>query len=146
MKICINCGKELVGKQEKYCSKRCRWRIESIKYKKKISKRRKEYYKRNREKILERQKIWQKKRGNKLWSEKYKNNEEYRNKKKCRDKTRRVINLKKEKCSVCGSTEDLHRHHPDYNKPEDYIIFCRKHHNKKHFPEQVAKKLVRNGI
>lgn len=27
-------------------------------------------------------------------------------------------------CEVCGSTERLHRHHPDYSKPEEIVVVC----------------------
>jgi hypothetical protein len=31
-------------------------------------------------------------------------------------------------CERCGSTERLHRHHPDYSKPEEIIVVCAKCH------------------
>jgi protein-arginine kinase activator protein McsA len=27
-------------------------------------------------------------------------------------------------CSICGGTDRLHRHHPDYTKPETVVIVC----------------------
>jgi hypothetical protein len=33
-----------------------------------------------------------------------------------------------EKCVVCGSTEKLHRHHPDYSKPLEIITLCQECH------------------
>lgn len=35
-------------------------------------------------------------------------------------------------CSVCGTTEDVHRHHPDYARPLDVVLLCRRHHNEEH--------------
>jgi len=35
-------------------------------------------------------------------------------------------------CSQCGSKENLARHHPDYSKPKDVIILCRKCHAAAH--------------
>lgn len=27
-------------------------------------------------------------------------------------------------CELCGATERLHRHHPDYTKPEEIVVVC----------------------
>ncbi len=35
-------------------------------------------------------------------------------------------------CTKCGSTENLERHHEDYAKPLEFIVFCRKCHRKYH--------------
>jgi hypothetical protein len=35
-------------------------------------------------------------------------------------------------CCICGFTESLVRHHPDYSKPKDVIILCRSCHAKVH--------------
>jgi hypothetical protein len=44
----------------------------------------------------------------------------------------KALNLKVEVCVQCGSTEDIHRHHPDYSKPLEIISLCRSCHNKLH--------------
>ncbi len=45
-------------------------------------------------------------------------------------KTNRIM-LSKPKgiiCCICKSKENIHRHHENYDKPEEYIELCRKHH------------------
>lgn len=37
------------------------------------------------------------------------------------------------KCEVCGSTEDLCRHHPDYNNRLSVKILCKTCHARLHF-------------
>ena len=39
--------------------------------------------------------------------------------------------VKKEPCSVCGNVT-VHRHHPDYSKPEKVIFLCPLHHARLH--------------
>lgn len=36
------------------------------------------------------------------------------------------------KCFVCGSTENLERHHFDYDKPRQFTTLCRECHVKEH--------------
>ena len=40
--------------------------------------------------------------------------------------------LKKEPCSVCGSTENLHAHHEDYSNPLEVTWLCAAHHRQLH--------------
>lgn len=43
------------------------------------------------------------------------------------------LNIKIDKpCVVCGSTENLQRHHPDYSKPLEVVILCPACHGKIH--------------
>jgi hypothetical protein len=37
---------------------------------------------------------------------------------------RKIKLYKDSKCEKCGKTGKLYRHHTDYNKPLDVIIFC----------------------
>lgn len=36
------------------------------------------------------------------------------------------------KCAKCGRTESLVRHHPDYDKPKEFVILCQSCHLKSH--------------
>ena len=40
--------------------------------------------------------------------------------------------IKKQPCSNCGSTENLHAHHEDYSKPLDVIWLCCLCHRREH--------------
>jgi len=86
-----------------------------------------QYYLKNRDKILAKQTA--------RWKKKYKEDPVFRAKRQLRDKSRvkghYMANLKQEKCSECDSTKDLHRHHPSYNSTS-FIILCRECHNKLH--------------
>lgn len=35
-------------------------------------------------------------------------------------------------CSVCGSEENVEKHHPDYLKPREIVFLCRVHHRSLH--------------
>ncbi len=37
-----------------------------------------------------------------------------------------------EPCSVCGTTENVEKHHPDYSKPFEVVFLCRPHHRELH--------------
>jgi len=41
-------------------------------------------------------------------------------------------NVKKEKCGICGVTENLEFHHEDYNNPKKYKFLCKRHHLEEH--------------
>lgn len=47
----------------------------------------------------------------------------------------------KDACERCGATEDLMRHHPDYNKPLEVLTLCRSCHSKAH---SIRKKIKIN--
>lgn len=69
---------------------------------------------------------------NKYFRNRY-NIEEIKNKQIIRVTTIRFIKISKiSQCAECGSKTNLHRHHPDYNKPMEVIILCRKCHNLLH--------------
>ena len=40
--------------------------------------------------------------------------------------------LKKENCKVCGSSENIQAHHPDYSRPLEVVWLCHTHHQKNH--------------
>ena len=37
-----------------------------------------------------------------------------------------------EPCVVCSSVDNIDRHHPDYNKPDNIVFLCRTHHHELH--------------
>ena len=96
-----------------------------LKHKQNILKRNIEYYHQNRDKIIQKQ--------TELWKSKYAFNEQFRKKRQFRDKTIKKVKLYDKNCENCGSPEDLHRHHPNYQNFNDYIILCRGCHNNIHF-------------
>jgi len=130
------------------------------KNKEKILEKRKKYYEENKEKIAKRRKetrdykeIYRKRRESFLIDHKkyylsekgkatrrkrdrlkYHNDEEFRLKKKARDIARRIP--LKESCEICGSTENLEHHHPDYSKPREVQTLCIICHGKIHSIER----------
>lgn len=44
------------------------------------------------------------------------------------------------KCIICNTIEDIHRHHEDYNKPFEVIELCRKHHKQLHITKRILTK------
>jgi len=87
----------------------------------------KEYYEKRKDFFQEYQrKYWQ-------------NHKEESNKhtQKYRDRHPEVINAERlahrlvpldKQCKICGSTENLQRHHPDYSKPLEVVTLCRTCH------------------
>jgi hypothetical protein len=51
--------------------------------------------------------------------------------------------LKRQPCEVCGTTERIHAHHPDYFKPLEVRWLCAKHYKAEHM--RLAKE-EENGI
>jgi hypothetical protein len=47
-------------------------------------------------------------------------------------------------CKLCGSTQNLVRHHPDYNKPLDFIVLCKGCHAKVHSKYQIPLLEIKN--
>lgn len=50
-------------------------------------------------------------------------------------------------CQICGSTENIEKHHEDYSKPLDVIWLCRIHHKHGHkkgpeFPEKFPSPFI----
>lgn len=54
-----------------------------------------------------------------------------RHKAKIRKQSQRNADISTMSCAFCGSTENVQRHHPDYNSP-DFIPLCHKCHVKIH--------------
>ena len=36
------------------------------------------------------------------------------------------------KCELCGSTDNLEKHHPNYDNPKEIVVLCRKCHRTTH--------------
>ena len=45
---------------------------------------------------------------------------------------RKEGNTKEERCIICGSTEHLVAHHPDYSEPMKVMTLCKEHHYEIH--------------
>jgi len=122
---CIICKKELTGRQKKYCSPFYNSRSQYIKNRDVKIRRAKEYYHKNRDDVLKKQ--------IERCNLRYRNDSCFKERRDFRKTVQKYISLDDKKCSVCGVTEDLHRHHPDYNDSKSCIILCRTCHNKLHF-------------
>jgi hypothetical protein len=44
--------------------------------------------------------------------------------------------LASQPCEVCGSEEEIHAHHDDYNKPTEVRWLCKTHHNEWHLENE----------
>lgn len=53
-------------------------------------------------------------------------------KSKVRQKAAYHVDLSDSCCSSCGTASLLQRHHPDYSKPLDVVVLCRKCHTAEH--------------
>ena len=55
-------------------------------------------------------------------------------------RTRRLINrgvIQRKPCEVCGRTDFVHAHHPDYFEPENVMFLCPVHHKAWHMENEV---------
>lgn len=146
-KNCEYCGKGFetarFHSNQKFCNVKCK---------------RKVHYK----KFIKRNPTYQKSYFKRYWDKYYKEN-----KKKFRDKIKIPemikaqnelnnainygrINVILESCQICGSKEDLIKHHPDYSKPFEFIVLCRGCHTKIHHNHTDLKNVIKhyeeNGI
>jgi len=94
MKKCLNCEKELTGKQAKYCSHLCECRCYEKKNKEKIDEYRREYRKKHSKKNIKYQKEYRKEKGDILLEEK---KEYYKKNKKAILKTKAKYKRKRRK-------------------------------------------------
>lgn len=61
----------------------------------------------------------------------YVENADFKIKRQLRDKSRKSKSKLLGECKKCGSTNDLHRHHPSYDSTY-FVVLCRKCHNELH--------------
>lgn len=71
---------------------------------------------------------------------KYQSTPEYQARERLKNRARSQANFHKDKlimdsCLNCGSTDDLHLHHLDYNEPLNVLTLCRDCHEAEHHPE-----------
>ena len=57
---------------------------------------------------------------------------------KARQTAKRMISIKGQKCSICGVTKNIERHHPDYSKPLEVQFLCHECHTIFHYPKEVS--------
>lgn len=95
----------------------------------------KNYYAKNIEKAREKRLLHERKvrqdnpeKARDYWRKYYQRN---RKKVLARDISKREVPLGN-RCEICGSTENLERHHIDYDKPELVVTLCRECHMKIH--------------
>jgi hypothetical protein len=84
---------------------------------------------RNREGYRERQKVWRDAHPDALAEQQRRARAKAPEKARARDL---ASSIEMKECAVCGSTNDLHRHHPDYSRPRDVVVLCRTHHGEAH--------------
>lgn len=142
LKICAKCSELKKHYAKGYC-KNCynlakgydkiRWRKNANKpeFKLKNRKRGKEYYQKNKEKIIKRKYNYRKK---------YEKTPEVKRKKRVRNITRRKYG-KAVICSKCGSKYNVQHHHPDKNNPDIFIDLCKSCHIEIEYPLES-----RNGL
>ena len=111
-------------KKKEYDRDKERYRAESRKYywdnRDKVITRQKEYYREHREQA-------------KKWSLEYyyKNHEERKKINAARAMTKKYVPLN-DQCQICGNSDNLEHHHPNYDKPLEVITLCRNCHKTIH--------------
>lgn len=144
-KHCLACGRIHFGDYKTFCSDECREKRRECgrkayqRRKGYILHHKKEFYKENKEKILDKVKQYQVKPKAKQKRKDYyhnveKSDSEFRMKNKVRLLSKTHVK-KGDKCEKCGSVQDLQFHHPDYSKPYFVMTLCRTCHCKEHYYE-----------
>lgn len=123
---CKICNTSFKKKQhnQSFCSTKCKDRNKYIQHRDTIIKRSLNYYYQNRDEVIKKQTA--------LWKKKYALDESFRKKRQFRDKSIKRITLVEQRCEVCDTENDLHRHHPNYEDYENVMILCRPCHNDVH--------------
>ena len=101
-------------------------------YKEKLREYHKEYYEKHQEEIKEQSKEYR--RENKEEQREYfkKWNKENPEKIKAQRLAQKIKIPKNQLCEICGSKENLDKHHEDYSKPLEVMFLCRKCHKRLH--------------
>lgn len=135
---CVVCEKPLIGRQRRFCSLKCKYKAQNAKPSRKQYNRDMQY---RRNKFVKKLGDVYDQKGDKgpnwkggiskdhmRYTKKWrKNNPE---KVKVQKETRNAIkrgDIIPKPCVICGETK-VDAHHPDYNKPNDIVWLCRKHH------------------
>lgn len=129
---CIQCSKKIGKNRRKFCSDKCKWKLYGIQryklHRLDIIKRNSKYYHKNKNKVLPQQ--------IKYKMQRYKQDSKFHKLDNIRKIATHNIPLDNKKCANCKTKNDLQRHHPDYTKPKQVIILCRKCHNNLHEKEK----------
>ena len=71
------------------------------------------------------------------FAQKYRDDADTRRKQRARIKARYHLRTV-QPCEVCGTTDDVQRHHPDHSRPLEIRWRCRRHHAELHRQERRA--------
>lgn len=117
---CANCKKKTFRK--KYCSINCQYKQNYLRNRNKIIQRSLEYYNANKKKVLKKQIKYKSKRYIQDLSFHYIDNQ--------RKRLAHAFSLKNKSCQLCYSKKNLQRHHPNIKKWNEFIILCKRCHDK----------------
>ncbi len=102
----------------------------------------KEYYQKNKEKLKRYSRKY-----NRIYRQKHKDKDRaYQKtpdrirKQTIRDYAKGLLKngkIQKIKCDYCGEKKELEFHHPDYDKPKEFIILCKKCHLQEHYKNRL---------
>ena len=141
-KTCLYCGNKYTPyrSSQKYCSNCSKKANKEYKHnwyetnKPRILKKRSKYFQEHKREEVKRTKKWRDENPKKFKEMKHKERKIYI--KKYPEKIKAQSMAKKiplkSYCEICGSNENLERHHPNYNKPLIIITLCKSCHTKIH--------------
>lgn len=89
-----------------------------------------QHYRKNRERILARKRKHRQEHHDEILQKQ----KEYRERNKIKIRAHNLASSIPlgHQCSLCGSTENLERHHPDYSKPLEIVTLCESCHRRIH--------------
>ena len=154
-RTCPTCGKDFMDTSRSnrmiHCNVKCRWKASSKKHKKYKNeyamKYNKGYYEKNKEELIKKQKVYIARAKDTSRHKKMMCDAQKRDKLKYPEKhsARRIMHRHKkqhpefypQECCICGITENVEYHHPDYSFPLSVYPMCIKHHKELHKNEVV---------